>query len=173
MRDMGAKLASVTGFIAFLTFPAVAAAQNDEDQLKALRDCRTIQDDAARLACFDTAVQVVIARQDSGEITVVDKEDIRETRRGLFGFSMPKLGIFGSGDDEADQVMQSTITGLRQLRGDHWEIEIAEGSVWQATNTPRRFKPETGDSVELERAAMGSYWLRVDGSLGVKARRIR
>ncbi|WP_034922204.1 hypothetical protein [Erythrobacter sp. SD-21] len=152
---------------------APANAQEDEDYLKALRDCRLVEQDSARLACFDDAVQTVIEKQDSGEIRVVDKEDIRETRRGLFGFSMPKLGIFGASDDEADEVLQSTITGLRRLRSDHWEIEIAAGSVWQATNTPRRFKPETGASVELEQAAMGSYWLRVDGEMGVKARRIR
>lgn len=150
-----------------------AKEQGETDQLLALKTCSAIEDDSARLTCFDQSVQTLMDLQDRGEITVVDKEDIAETRRGLFGFSLPKLGVFGPGDDAEEQVLNSHITAIRQLRGDHWEIEIEEGSVWQATNTPRRFKPKVGAEVELEKAALTSYWLRIDGQLGVKARRIR
>lgn len=156
--------------------PHTVGAQDDAqsvDQLQALRDCRAIERNEARLACFDSAIDAVIAKQDSGEILVVDKEDIAETRRGLFGFSMPKTGIFAGGDDEADEVLNSTITGLRRIRSDEWEITLEAGSVWQASNTPRRFKPKVGSKVELEKAALSSYWFRVDDSLGVKAHRIR
>lgn len=154
--------------------PAHAQSEKQsENKLQALRDCRAIEQPEERLACFDAAVSSIIARQDSGELQVVDKEDIAETRRGLFGFSLPKIGIFGAGDDRVDTILHSRITGLRRIRSDHWEIEISEGSVWQATNTPRRFKPEVNDEIELEKAALGSYWLRVNGALGVKARRIR
>ena len=150
-----------------------AKEQSETDRLQALKLCSAIKADSERLACFDQSVQSLVDMQDRGEITVMDKEDIAETRRGLFGFSLPKLGVFGSGDDAGEQVLNSHITAIRQLRGDHWEIEIEEGSVWQATNTPRRFKPKVGAEVELEKAALTSYWLRVNGQLGVKARRIR
>lgn len=159
---------------AFIAVPAHAQdADKSESRLQELRECRAIEQSGARLACFDAAVANVIARQDSGELQVLDKEDVAETRRSLFGFSLPKIGIFTSDDEEENSMLQSRITGLRRLRSDHWEIEISEGSVWQATNTPRRFRPEVGDEVELEKAAMSSYWLRVNGELGVKARRIR
>lgn len=169
----------VTGISTLAVAACVAAPANAQDaedrgnQLQALRDCRTIEQNEARLTCFDAAVDSVIARQDSGELQVLDKEDVAETRRGLFGFSLPKIGIFSSDDDEENSILQSRITGLRRLRSDHWEIEISEGSVWRATNTPRQFRPEVGDEVELEKAAMTSYWLRVNGALGVKASRIR
>jgi hypothetical protein len=160
--------------VAFVGGPAHAQdADENENQLQALRDCRAIDQNEGRLACFDVAVDSVIARQDSGELQVLDKEDVAETRRGLFGFSLPKIGIFASDDKEENLILQSRITGLRRLRSDHWEIEISEGSVWRATNTPRRFSPEVGDEVQLEKAALSSYWLRVDGTLGVKANRIR
>ena len=168
-----ARFAAMALAAVFAGHSPVFAQDSEGDRLDSLRECRAIEDNAARLACYDRAVSDVIALQDEGEITVVDKEDIRETRRGLFGFSLPKLGVFGASDDDADKNLQSTITRLRRLHGDNWEIEIAEGSVWQASNTPRRFKPKVGASVELEKAAMSSYWLRVDGNLGVKARRIR
>ena len=156
--------------------PQTADAQDGAqsvDQLQALRDCRAIEQNEPRLACFDSAIDTVLAKQDSGEIRVVDKEDIAETRRGLFGFSMPKTGIFAGGDDEADEILNSTITGIRRIGSDQWEITLEAGSVWRANNTPRRFKPEIGNNVELEKAALGSYWFRVDGKLGVKASRIR
>ena len=162
------------GLATLIASPANAQdAQEGENQLQALRDCRAIEQNEARLACFDAAVDSVIARQDSGELQVLDKEDVAETRRGLFGFSLPKIGIFASDDERENTILQSRITGLRRLRSDHWEIEISEGSVWRATNTPRNFRPEVGDEVELEKAAMTSYWLRVNGALGVKASRIR
>ncbi|MBX7459457.1 hypothetical protein [Qipengyuania huizhouensis] len=158
----------------FFTVPAHAQDNGEgANRLQALRDCRSIAQDEERLACFDAAVDNVIARQDSGDLQVLDREDVEKTRRGLFGFSLPKIGIFSSDDEDENTILQSRITGLRRLRSDHWEIEIAEGSVWRATNTPRRFRPEVGDEVELEKAAMTSYWLRVDGALGVKASRIR
>lgn len=141
------------------------------DELQGLIECRAIAQDIERLACFDREVALVSAKQESGEVRVVRAEDIRETRRGLFGFSTPKTGLFAS-SDEADDKLQSRITGVRQVRSDYWEVTIAEGSVWRASDTPRRFKPRVGDTVELERAALGSYWLRVNGTLGVKARRI-
>lgn len=171
-----ALLASVAFLTGIAGSEAPAHAQEDgaeEDQLQPLRDCRAIAQPDARLACFDAAVARVIARQDSGELRVVDKEDIDETRRGLFGFSMPKLGIFSSGDDEADKKLQSQIVSLRRVGREAWQVEITEGSVWQVSDAPSRFKPEIDDPVELEKAAMGSYWLRLDGALGVKARRIR
>ena len=158
-----------------LVWAVCAHAQEEApaDQLQSLRDCMTIQSDSERLTCFDQAVKTVISLEDRGEISIVDKEAIAETRRGLFGFSLPKTGVFGASDTEVQQVLNSRIVGLRKLRSDHWEIEISEGSVWQATNTPRRFKPKVGSKVELEQAALSSYWLRVDGQLGVKASRIR
>ena len=171
------RITAASAIVAFTAlFPLTVIAQEGAqsvDQLQALRDCRAIEQNEARLACFDSAIDTVIAKQDSGEIRVVDKEDIAETRRGLFGFSMPRTGIFAGGDDEADEILNSTITSIRRIRSDEWEITLEAGSVWQASNTPRRFKPKVGDSVELEKAALSSYWFRVDGELGVKAKRVR
>lgn len=149
------------------------AAETDFDHLASLRACQAIQESFARLACYDGAAGAIIARQENGEIRVVDQQDIRETRRGLFGFSLPRLGIFGSNDGEAETILKSQITGVRKLGSDKWLVTISEGSVWQISNAPRRFRPEVGDEIELEKAALTSYWLRVDGSLGVKGRRVQ
>lgn len=150
------------------------AAQDEgtDQKLSDLRECQAIEDPGTRLACYDREVAAIVAATDSGQIQVVDKEDIRETRRGLFGFSLPKTGIFG-GDDDEDEVMTSKITAVRTVGREGYQITIAEGSVWQVNDPPRRFRPEIGDEVELERAAMGSFWIRLEGQNGVKGRRVR
>lgn len=152
---------------------AAQEAGNEADYLKDLRDCRAIATAEDRLACFDREVGEILAATDSGEVQVVDREAIRETRRGLFGFSLPKLGVFGSNDDEELDLMETEITGVRRLRGDAYIIKVAAGSTWQINDAPMRLRPpRVGDPVVLKKASLGSYFIRIDGQLGVKGRRI-
>jgi len=174
-RTPRAWLAPLIVPLAFWSGSALAQDTSEDARMTALRACQATVDPTARLACYDRAVGEVVAATDAGELQVVDREEIRETRRGLFGFSLPKLGIFGGGDDDKDDLakkMNTTITGVRTVGREGWQITIAEGSVWQISEAPRRFRPQIGDDVELERAAMGSYWVRLKGQNGVKGRRI-
>ncbi len=160
-----------------ILLPAQALAQEQESSttsewLNGLEQCRDILAAESRLACFDEEVAEILKATEAGEVQIVDGEDLRKTRRGLFGFSLPKSGIFGGGADELERKMQSEITSLRRIDSDSWVITIAEGSVWRVENAHRGFKPRVGAPVELERAAMGSYWVRVDGQIGAKGRRI-
>lgn len=170
------KNVAASGIILLLAAPASLALAQDTDgneQLAALKNCQSIEAAEERLACYDREVAAVVSASDSGEIQVVDKEDIRETRRGLFGFSLPKTGIFGGSDEENDDAMTSQITAVRQVGREGYQITISEGSVWLVNDPPRRFKPKVGDEVELEQAAMGSFWVRLNGQNGVKGRRVR
>lgn len=175
MTTLQKNIAAISIIIVLATPPSLALAQDSEgnEQLSALKNCQSIEAPEERLACYDREVAAVVTASDSGEIQVVDKEDIRETRRGLFGFSLPKTGIFGSSDEEDDEAMTSQITAVRQVGREGYQITITEGSVWQVNDPPRRFKPKVGDEVELERAAMGSFWVRLNGQNGVKGRRVR
>lgn len=162
--------------LSFFVLPSVGYAQKPKDPtgpLESLRNCAEMIENDMRLACYDAAIAKLLVQQEAGEIRLVDKEDIAETRRSLFGFSLPKLGVFGSGDDTESNVLKSKIVSVRRLGSDKWLISITEGSVWQVSNAPRRFKPEVGDPIELEKAAMSSYWVRLDGALGVKGRRVQ
>lgn len=144
------------------------------DYITELKTCRGIAAEAQRLACFDISVGAIIAAADSGEVRVVDREVVRETRRSLFGFALPRLGIFGSVDDDEDvSMLTSSITDVRRLPRDTYIITIAEGSKWQVSNAPLRLRPpEVGNSVVLKKASLGSFLIRIDGQIGVKGRRI-
>lgn len=158
-----------------LACPSVATAQenaSDPDHLEELQRCQTIMEDSARLACFDAAVGVMVAATESGEVQVVKKEEVEQTRRGLFGFSMPKIG-FLSGDGKEMELLQSTITRVRSIRRGYI-LTIEEGSVWQLSSVPSRLRtPKVGDPVEFKKASLGSYFVRINGQMGVKGKRIQ
>ena len=164
----------------FLTISAVqASAQDDtgagsDEYLDSLRQCQAITVDAERLACFDSAVGTMVAANDAGDLQVVDREDVRETRRSLFGFSLPDIGLFGGEDDEEEELFTTTITRVRYSSARRAQFTTAEGAVWEMKNIPRRLRRiEPGDSVEFKEASLGYFFVRIDGQMGVKGRRIQ
>src|SRR5688500_16536432 len=69
--------------------------------IREIAACKQQVDDAARLACYDKTAAALTDATASGAVMVVEREDVRKTRRSLFGFSLPKLPFF-SGDDSQD-----------------------------------------------------------------------
>lgn len=151
-----------------------ASATPSPDYIDALRQCQTITDDAARLACFDGAVGSIVTATEEGEVTVVDREDVRETRRSLFGFNVPEGAILGSGeDDEEETELETTIASVRYTGRRQARITTAEGAVWEINNIPQRQRQiRSGDTVVFRKATLGYYFLRINGQRGVKGRRV-
>ena len=90
--------------------PAIGVAQSPQPEtqqrpelFEALVQCRSITDDAARLQCFDTAAANLQAATERRDVVVVDRAQVRESRRRLFGLALPSLPIFGGGDDEEEE----------------------------------------------------------------------
>lgn len=144
--------------------------------LGALEACRAIAPDAARLACFDREAAALLTASRSGELSVVDRADMRTARRSLFGFALPKLPFF-SGDKSADEVpdtLDSTIVSANGIANDRYRIRIAAGeAVWETTESKVSFSPpRAGQKIVISKGALGSYFLRVNGQVGIKGRRI-
>lgn len=150
----------------------------DSAYLAALRACQAETVDAARLACFDRAVTTLVAASDTGELRVVDREAVRETRRKLFGFSLPDFGIFGEKGDQRDEeaqpeILLTTIERVRPSDRGGWVVVTKEGAVWQLDNVPARLlSPKVGQPLEIRAGALSAYFLRINGQPGVKGRRI-
>lgn len=161
--------------------PLAAADPKDESAyVKALRDCQGKTDPGERLACYDTAVAAMVSASSEGEVRVVDRAEVRETRRKLFGFSLPDFGIFGGKSDKDDTeraeeftALETTIAGVRAERGTYI-VTTAEGAEWQLDEMPARLmKPRVGQPLEIKAGALSSYFLRINGQKGVKGRRVR
>ncbi|GAB5348109.1 hypothetical protein [Alteriqipengyuania sp. 357] len=167
---------SATAAIAIIiaaTFGAPAAAEDEKpDYLEQLAECRAIADAAERLTCYDREVGVIVAATQEGEVRLVDREEVRETRRRLFGFALPK-NIFGGGDEEELDTLETTIARVDPYGRKGYVITTQEGSVWRISSPPLRFAPpKAGQKVEFKTAALGSFFIRVNGQLGVKGVRI-
>jgi hypothetical protein len=165
-----------------VTAPALGKDKKDHapaELYAKLSACRTIADNAQRLACFDAAAAKLDAAVAANDVYMVDKAQVRQTRRTLFGLPLPDLGLFGGGggddkDTDKNEITQidSTITSAR-MNADGWVITIAEGSAWQQTDSkPLGVRPKPGMAVVVKRAALGSYRMNIDGQAAIKVKRI-
>ena len=151
----------------------------EDDPLSELRVCQNNAEPDARLACYDRVSAEILGAADAGALRVVEREEVRETRRKLFGFSLPELGIFKSDktsdkEEEEFKVLETTIAGVRGSHRQGYVITTAEGAVWQITDIPGRLlSPKVGQPIEFRNAALSSYFVRINGQRGVKGTRLR
>ena len=166
------------GFAAALAvLGATAALAADQASMPVLDDvvkCRTEANDTRRLACYDKAAGVLAKATSDGSIAVVTREDVRKTRRSLFGFSIPKLPFF-SGDNSAEEdtpdEIETTIKSARVTRDGNLSMVMTDGAVWRTTEPPRRV-PRPGDKVQIKKAAMGSFFINIGGARGLRSMRV-
>lgn len=163
--------------------PASAAAGQERNEpaqrpelFEALVRCRAIAEDAARLQCFDNAAAALQTATERREVVVVDRQQVRESRRRLFGLALPRLPIFGGDDDDDEQDavdhIESNITSAHQIEYGRWVVQLEDGSTWvQTDNNLIAGRPRTGQPVRVNRAALGTYMMRVNGQPGVRVRR--
>lgn len=147
--------------------------------MQQLYECRTIADPVERLACYDARVSAVQNAEAARDIRVVDREQVRETRRGLFGISLGGIGdIFGgddddSGDDAVNQI-EATLSAVERNGSGRLVYTLDNGQVWVQTDSsaPGR-SPRAGQAVVVRRASLGSFMISVEGRPGVRVQRIR
>ena len=178
MKHAVATLA-LAGTAAFLA--AVLAHAKDKPEItappaiyQAVLDCRTIGDAAQRLACFDRTVGEMATATTQKDLVILDRESMRETRKGLFGFTLPRLKLFGGNDEgDKDEITQidSTITALRTAADGRPIFTIADGAKWKQTEG-RHIFPKVGQSIRIKKAALGSYMANVNNRAAVRVMRL-
>lgn len=133
--------------------------------------CRAIQDSAERLACYDRGVAALDTAQKSNELYVADKAAMKEARRGLFGFSLPKMKIFGDEDLGDLDELETTIAGVSSgQRG--YVFTLPDGARWAQTDKRYMDKPKIGAKIKIEKAALGSYMASINKKSGFRVERV-
>ena len=135
-------------------------------------ECRKITDPDQRLACYDRTVGVLASAEETDQLYVADRESIREARRGLFGFNLPKLRIFKN-DDMAEDVdsIETTIKSVRSgQRGYIFTLE--DGAIWAQTDKSYMDRPKPGQKIRIRKAALGSFMARVENDPGFRIERL-
>jgi hypothetical protein len=137
-------------------------------------DCRTIAIDADRLACYDRQVAVLAQAQQDRQVVVADQQEVREARRGLFGFSLPNIKLFGDGTDAESQQIETTVVSARQYNYGQWQLVLEGGAVWNQIDTETlAIDPHPGSTIVIRRAALGSFRARIGGQPSIRVRRVQ
>lgn len=143
---------------------------------QSLLDCKAKTDAAERLACFDAATASLGEAEKKGDIVVVDREMAKAARRQAFGFNLPTLDMFKGAEDkpeEADSLLAPVKSAYRGGDG-KWVFELEGGATWvQNDSEAVNREPRAGSKVEIKKAAMGSYFLKLDGQRAIRARRVK
>lgn len=149
------------------------APQERPETLSRLMGCRAVTDSAARLACYDAAAGVLDAAEREGEVVVIDRAQVAETRRQLFGFDMPTLPrLFGEDGGGSIDAIETTLQGASLNNENRWVFRLADGGVWRQIDLERvRFQNRPGQPVRIRKAALGSFLLTVGDSRAVRVRR--
>ena len=183
----GNQLIIAAMLLAILCAPATLQAQESAaaqralekrpEAVQALFACRLITEASQRLACFDTKSADLEHASDAREVVMVDKEQVRETRRSLFGLSLPSLKLFGSGKGSGEQEEITEVEGViasasQQTRG-RWLLVLEDGAKWlQSDSRALARYPRKGSAIKIRAAALGSYLANIDGQTAIRVKRV-
>lgn len=155
--------------------PGLAAEAPRPAALEALRVCQAITADADRLACYDRAAAALSSSVEKKEVIVLDQQEVKKTKRSLFGFTLPKIGLFSDNDKDRETPeftqIETTIKGVRGLGYGKFSFTIDDGAVWQTTEAGPMM-PKPGDTVLIKKAALGSYFIKFGKQRAVKGMRV-
>ncbi|HYW16679.1 MAG TPA: hypothetical protein VE891_11090 [Allosphingosinicella sp.] len=172
----GGRIVAYMALAALASGPAMAKPKLKDAQgnalLQALSACRGVADEKARLDCYDQAGARLAEAVDRKDLVVMDRQEIRETRRSLFGFSVPNIPLFRGESGGDDGKLETVVAGASRLEGGKWQIRLEDGAVWQTTETRLNFSdPRPGQKIVIQRGTLGNYFLRIDGQRGIRGRR--
>lgn len=164
------------GALVLAALSPAAKASETQPLTAAVVDCRAESDEAARLRCYDAAVAALAEAMNAGTVVLVDREEVRQTRRSMFGLSLPKLPFFRGDDSQEEEVeeIRSTIRSASADRHRKLTVMLDTGAVWRTTEPSKSFsEPRPGQAVTIRKATMGSFWLTLEGERALRALRIR
>lgn len=152
---------------------SAAPPQERAQTLAQVTACRAIADNAARLGCYDAAVGALESAERQGEVVIMDRAQIGQARRQLFGFDLPAMPrVFGPEGAAEINSIETTLQGATQTSDSHWVFRLADGGVWRQIDSERvRFQNRPGQEVRVRKASLGSFLLTVGDSRAVRVRR--
>lgn len=166
-----------TAVVALALSAGPANAQDDKVAprlIDALASCLSITDDAKRLACTDVAARNLVDATKRREVVVVDKEEMKKTRRSLFGFQLPRIGLFGKGGaDDAEEVkeVESVIRTASTIGYGKWSFTMEDGARWATTEAWKGIEPKAGQTLVIRKGSLGGYFIGVKGRGSVRGMR--
>ena len=149
------------------------AAPTRAPAIQSILDCRALQDAPQRLACYDKAVAGMSQAESKGDLVTIDRAQRQTVRRQAFGLILPSLAMFDRGErpEEADRITASVSQAWKSAAG-KWMIRLDDGAVWRQVDDNELFKPpHAGSMAKIRKAALGSYFMNLDGQIAIRVHR--
>jgi hypothetical protein len=153
--------------------------------LNIMRECAKIDDPTARLACYDNNIRMGVQNGSipgsNGPVRGGGAVIAGGSGSGPQGFGAETVKTpdrfqsseaRGGGPDE----IRAKITGVREREPGVFIVTIEGGAEWTFAEsvTRKSFRPpRKGALVELQKAALGSFLMIVDGQEAVRVRRTK
>lgn len=151
---------------------APAAGAAGPDALSRLKACRGITDIVQRANCYDRETDALDSAIQRRDVVVLDRARVQETRKTLFGLSLPRLAVLDGGDQEELHEITGKVASASTDRDGRILLQLTDGARWRQTDelVPGRF-PKPGADVVIRRGALGSFRISVGGLPAFKAKR--
>jgi hypothetical protein len=156
---------SLAGLAAVALTPTVAHAQLDDRTVTTImRECRKIEDAAARTACYDNIPLGQGATPSAAPAP--PRQD--------FGGNQLQPRPQPDAPAELDEITATVAASIEREPGIYL-LTLEDGAQWQFVESapPAYNPPGRGSKVEIGRASLGSYLLRYAGQSAIRARRVR
>ncbi len=185
-----------------LVLIAPVEAQSGGQPLQPLFACRAIEDDSARLACLDAAVEALYGDAESGEVVAVDRGQIERAEESTFGLSIPNFSlpslrgehtelaeaeaaeahspervVTRDDDGRIERIEELAVTEISTRRDGKVIITLANGQVWRQTDSTRiqgiSRGARPGLTANIRTGALGSYFMQLNnGGRWFRAERV-
>lgn len=159
-----------------LSSPAAAqtAGETTPESLSAAYRCAEIAEDAARLACYDQAINRLRQAESQGQIVAVDRAQAETIERDAFGFHLPSLSTliprFSGGEADIETVDMQVARVVELASGRH-RFVMSNGQVWTQVDPQSVRNVRPGDNISVRRAALGSFMLSPQHGAAHRVRR--
>jgi hypothetical protein len=169
---LGGAVAFISCCLAVPAAGQAAAEVTSAQLLDALAACKKVTAAPERLACYDAASSRLAEAVERKDLVVLDRAEIRRTRRSLFGMSLPRVPLFrGEGGEETDE-LTAKIASASSIGMGKWQFRLEDGAVWQTVESrPGLRDPRPGQEVVIKKGTLGNYFIRFNGQTGVRGLR--
>ncbi|MCC7249854.1 MAG: hypothetical protein IT473_14620 [Lysobacter sp.] len=174
MRIFGLAISFLLLMCATPALAQTTTAAQTPQALTEVYQCAAITPAEERLACYDAAVGRLRSAETQGRIVAVDREQAATIERESFGFHLPSLSrILPSLNGDSDEVedVQLTVTRIRARADGTHSFVMDNGQVWTQVEPQDVRNVRAGDTITIERAALGSF--RLIGTRGGAGHRVR
>jgi hypothetical protein len=156
---------------------APVAAQTDyEAVVRSMADCKDVADIAERAACYDKIIDGVdfdAMGPESGSRAPTNRAiDFNDPAN----FGVESLPSEAAPEQDRLEEISAVIDSIRETRPRFYRIVLEGGATWDTTEGVTTFfkVPKKGDTITIERSAMGGFRIKVPGQTRpIRARRVR